>query len=172
MTVGSTMTVSADCIVGSTLVVGSRLNVGGNCAVGTDMKVTSTLNVIGDTKLQSNLTVGKTLHVTGTIVSDSSMFATAFSQTSDYRIKQNTISLNDDSATTDWTIDNLNPVHFTNTKTHKQEIGLLAHEVQEHFPFMVNGDKDGTELQSVNYIGLISVLIYEVQKIKKQLSKV
>ena len=49
-------------------------------------------------------------------------------------------------------------------------IGLIAHELQEDFPFLVEGIKDGERIQTVNYIGLIAVLIKEVQELKKQLN--
>ena len=69
-----------------------------------------------------------------------------------------------------FTVDNLNPVTYTNTKTQKQDIGLIAHELQEHYPFLVNGTKDGEELQSVNYTGLIGILTKEIQSLKKEVS--
>ena len=52
----------------------------------------------------------------------------------------------------------------------KQDIGLLAHEVQEHFPYLVNGEKDGEHNQSVNYTGLIGLLIHEIQQLKCRVS--
>ena len=85
-------------------------------------------------------------------------------QNSDYRLKENVISLRDMS---DCTIDNLRPVHYFNTSTKKNDIGLIAHELLEHFPFMVTGEKDGKDMQSVNYISLIGLLIHEVQLLKE-----
>jgi len=38
--------------------------------------------------------------------------------------------------------------------------------LQEHYPELVTGVKDGTEIQSVNYIGLIPVLINEIKALK------
>ena len=72
---------------------------------------------------------------------------------------------------TNFTIDNLKPVYYYNKKTGKNDIGLIAHEVQQEFPFLVNGIKDGDEMQSVNYIGLIAALINEVQEMKKLISE-
>ena len=66
-----------------------------------------------------------------------------------------------------YSIDNLNPVCFKFNENNKLNIGLIAHELQEHFPFLVEGEKDGENIQSVNYIGLIAVLIKEVQELKK-----
>jgi hypothetical protein len=51
------------------------------------------------------------------------------------------------------------------------EIGFLAHEVQEHFPYLVIGDKDGVNTQSINYTGLIGVLVQEIKDIKKELKE-
>ena len=40
--------------------------------------------------------------------------------------------------------------------------------MQEICPFLVTGEKDGHEYQSVNYIGLIGLLIKEIQDLKKR----
>jgi hypothetical protein len=65
----------------------------------------------------------------------------------------------------------LRPVTYNNNQANnKQDIGLIAHEVQEHFPFLVNGEKDGEDNQSVNYTGLIGLLIHEIQQLKRRVS--
>jgi hypothetical protein len=69
-----------------------------------------------------------------------------------------------------FTIDNLKPVTYLNNKTEKQDIGLIAHELQEVYPFLVTGEKDGENLQSVNYTGLIAILIKEIQELKKEVN--
>jgi hypothetical protein len=51
----------------------------------------------------------------------------------------------------------------------EDQLGFLAHELQEHYPFMVNGIKDGPSLQSVNYIGLVGLLVQEIKELKKLL---
>ena len=66
-----------------------------------------------------------------------------------------------------FTVDNLNPVTYNNINLGKQDIGLIAHELQYVYPFLVNGDKDGENLQSVNYTGIIGILIKEIQELKK-----
>jgi hypothetical protein len=48
-------------------------------------------------------------------------------------------------------------------------MGFIAHELQKEFPFLVLGEKDGPEYQSVNYIGLIPLLVKEIQEQKKTL---
>jgi len=86
-----------------------------------------------------------------------------FNALSDYRIKEDIQSLNET-----YTIDNLRPVIYKNKITQKQDIGIIAHELQEYYPFLVNGEKDGEEMQSVNYNGLIGILIKEIQELKRK----
>ena len=89
--------------------------------------------------------------------------ASSFNSTSDYRIKENVIPLNDT-----FTVDKLVPVTYKNIKTDKQDIGLIAHELQEQYPYLVNGVKDGINLQTVNYTGLIGILIKEIKDLKER----
>ena len=71
----------------------------------------------------------------------------------------------------EYSVDMLNPVHFKFTNDKKESIGLLAHELQELFPFLVDGEKDGSTIQSVNYNGLVGVLIKEIQELKKRVAQ-
>jgi hypothetical protein len=92
-----------------------------------------------------------------------SVYATTFNTPSDYRIKEN-VKILDES----FTVDELKPVSFFNKKTEKQDMGLIAHELQEVYPFLVNGEKDGEEHQSVNYTSLIAILIKEIKELKQR----
>jgi len=83
---------------------------------------------------------------------------------SDYRIKENVKSLDNT-----FNVDYLNPVTYTNKRTNTQDIGLIAHELQEHYPELVFGEKDGPKMQSVNYDGLIPVLINEIKHLKDEM---
>ena len=85
---------------------------------------------------------------------------------SDYRIKKDITPLN----ISEYSVDNLKPVHFKFKQTQKESIGIIAHELQEHFPFLVEGTKDGPQTQTVNYIGLIGVLIKEIQELKQRVT--
>lgn len=82
---------------------------------------------------------------------------------SDYRIKEDVIPLNDA-----FLVDNLNPLTYMNTQTSKQDIGLIAHELQQYYPELVMGEKDGAYYQSVNYTGLIPILIKEIKELKNE----
>ena len=68
----------------------------------------------------------------------------------------------------DYSVDNLNPVIFKFKKDGKESIGLIAHELQDFYSFLVEGEKDGERTQTVNYNGLIGVLIKEIQELKKR----
>ena len=84
---------------------------------------------------------------------------------SDYRIKQNVENLDDT-----FTVDALRPVHYINTLSKREDIGFIAHEVQAVYPYLVTGQKDGTENQSLNYIGLLGIIAHELKNCKKQLT--
>lgn len=88
----------------------------------------------------------------------------AIYNTSDPRIKTNIEPLDDH-----YVVDNLHPVVYENMISHKSEIGLLSNEVEEVYPFLVNGVRDDPlHYQSVNYIGIIGILIKEVKLLKQQ----
>jgi hypothetical protein len=104
--------------------------------------------------------------VAGNINAGGTIAATTFNATSDYRIKDNVLPL-----TSTFIVDNLRPVHYYNKISKGNDIGLIAHELQEHYPNLVSGEKDGENYQSVNYIGLIPILINEIQTMKKEIKK-
>jgi hypothetical protein len=93
--------------------------------------------------------------------------ATVYNTTSDYRVKDNVNNLQLD----EYNTDQLRPVIYNHIPTNTTNIGLIAHEVQEHYPFLVDGEKDGLQTQSINYIGLIGVLIKEIQELKKRVAE-
>jgi hypothetical protein len=66
-------------------------------------------------------------------------------------------------------VDELKPVEY-DLSGGEHNMGFIAHEVQELFPFLVNHVKDGENLQSINYVGLIALLVKEVQELKKRVS--
>jgi hypothetical protein len=85
---------------------------------------------------------------------------------SDYRIKDIIEPLN-----SSYSVDNLKPIRYYNKKSGKEEIGFIAHEVQEVFPYLVTGEKDGPDIQTLNYMGLIGVLTKEIQNLKAEVSE-
>jgi hypothetical protein len=90
------------------------------------------------------------------------LFANSYNVTSDYRIKKN-VALLDEA----FVVDDLRPITYFNEMTEKQDIGFLAHEVQELYPYLVSGSKDDPGYQSLNYIGLIGILVKEIKELKR-----
>jgi hypothetical protein len=90
-------------------------------------------------------------------------YANSFYATSDYRIKQNVKKLDNT-----YVLDNLRPVSYYNTKSQSQDIGFIAHEVQKEIPLVVSGEKDGEKMQSINYNGLIPILVKELNEQKQE----
>ena len=74
------------------------------------------------------------------------IFTGPSSGTSDYRVKENIMKLDDTI-----NVDRLNPLKYYNTVFNREEIGLLAHELQEIYPYLVTGEKNGHELQTINH---------------------
>ena len=101
-----------------------------------------------------------TLHVTGTVTATGQITGQSFNALSDYRLKQNVQSISK-------TVDHLKPVEY-DLSGGAHDMGFLAHEVQEMFPFLVNGEKDGKEMQSINYNGFIALLVKEIQCLKEE----
>ena len=90
--------------------------------------------------------------------------ANSWPATSDYRIKENVREI-------EQSIDQLRPVTYFNESLQRQDIGFIAHELQEHIPFMVDGNKDDDNYQSVNYNCLIALLVKEIQTLKREIAK-
>ena len=109
------------------------------------------------------------LFVAGGIGVTGDVYANAVYASSDYRLKKNIVSLFE----TDYSIDFLKPVTYNLKKNENktQHIGFIAHELQESLPFLVTGEKDGPDTQSINYTGLIGLLVKEVQDLKKRVSE-
>jgi hypothetical protein len=95
------------------------------------------------------------------------VYAAGVALTSDYRIKENVQTL-DTSKMID--LSKINPVSYYNKLSNQDEYGFIAHELQETLPLLVNGEKDGESYQSVNYIGLIPILVKEIQDLKQRIS--
>ena len=96
-----------------------------------------------------------------------SVSAVSFSSSSDYRLKEFIEPLN----LSKFSVDNLRPYYFQFKDNKKESIGLIAHELQQHFPFLVEGEKDGQLTQTVNYNGLIGILIKEIQELKNRVKE-
>ena len=82
--------------------------------------------------------------------------------TSDYRTKENIQPIES------LTVDDLRPVSYTLKTNDEHHLGFIAHELQEHIPTAVKGEKDGEIMQTINYNEIIPVLVKEIQDLKKE----
>ena len=85
--------------------------------------------------------------------------STSYNTSSDYRLKQDLKNFNGLSILSkvktydfEWKIDN------------SRMYGVVAHELSEVLPYAVNGEKDGEQMQSVDYSKLVPVLVKAVQE--------
>ena len=140
--------------------------------------IVETVTQTGDLSIDGNLTISNDLDINGILLYTSSnqlyvsrnltvsgnVTATSFNATSDRRIKDNILPIVNE------TIDLIKPRKYFNKLTNKQEYGFIADELQEVYENIVNGEKDGDILQSVNYIQIIPILVKEMQDLKRGLN--
>ena len=140
---------------------------------------TGALTVNGGIALGGNLYIGSTtdstdassgavviaggMGINGHTYSSGNVYAVSFQDYSDYRIKDNVTLLNGT-----YNVDKLRPVSYHNKLSNMDDLGFIAHEVQDVYPCLVNGEKDGKNYQSLNYIGIIPILVKEIQDLKKE----
>ncbi|MDD2871860.1 MAG: tail fiber domain-containing protein [Candidatus Gracilibacteria bacterium] len=98
-------------------------------------------------------------HVNGTAL------ATAWNTTSDIRKKENISQIQNSLEK----ISNLRGVNFTWKETKKQDVGVIAQEVEKQFPEFVTTDNEG--YKSVDYGKLTAPLIEAVKELKKENDK-
>jgi Chaperone of endosialidase len=124
------------------------------------------LDYYGSIRFRNSTLAGIT-NTTTYIYGNGQVSAASFNAGSDYRIKSD-IQILDGS----YNVDCLNPVTYINKTLNKRDIGFIAHEVQEHYPFLVDGEKDGENNQTLNYIGIIGILTKEIQDLKRENKKI
>ena len=166
-----TVVTAGDAVVGGSLSVTSNLTTSGlitangglTVASGQILTSSGTTTLTGATTAAGLITANGGLQVNGTIVATGQITGLSFNATSDYRMKNNIQPLMETKS-----IDVLNPVEY-DLVGGSHDMGFLAHEVQEFFPFLVTGVKDGPKMQSLNYNGLFALLVKEIKDIKKRL---
>tara|TARA_R100001460_G_scaffold89303_1_gene130840 strand:- start:20 stop:958 length:939 start_codon:yes stop_codon:yes gene_type:complete len=86
--------------------------------------------------------------------------ATAFNTSSDYRLKENITPIENSLER----LNNLKPVKFDWKEDGTTSEGFIAHEVQEVFPDAVSGEKDGEEMQGMDYGRITPLLVKAIQE--------
>jgi hypothetical protein len=157
----STLDVAGNAIMTNLFVSGTSSN-SGTVSTGA-LRVAGGVAIGGNNFIQGNLFIAGNITCTGN-ASFGNVFTNALYISSDYRLKGNIhpISITK-------TVDLLKPVEYDHRVGH--QMGFIAHEIQKEYPFLVNGEKDGPEYQTVNYNGLIALLVKEIQELKLRMKE-
>tara|TARA_R110000803_G_scaffold91824_1_gene159329 strand:+ start:144 stop:809 length:666 start_codon:yes stop_codon:yes gene_type:complete len=135
--------------------------------------ITSGSNIFGNDQNDIQQITGSvfnsgSLTSTGTLTSTSGSIGdlevVRLTETSALIYKDNVQTLDSSDA-----IFNLRPVSFNWKSDNREDIGLVAGEVKEHYPQLVKSDGDGNAL-GVNYSKLTAVLIKTVQDLSARIS--
>ncbi len=92
---------------------------------------------------------------------------TLYNATSDYRLKED---LKDYSGLE--IVSKLKTYDFNWKKANVRDYGMMAHELQEVLPSYVTGEKDGKEMQQVDYSKLVPILIKSIQELEARLKTI
>ena len=89
----------------------------------------------------------------------------SYGGTSDYRLKENIKPMENGLER----LNRLNPVSFNWKETGINSEGFIAHEVQEVFADVVTGEKDGKQMQTVDYGRITPLLVKAIQEQQEQI---
>lgn len=111
--------------------------------------------------IQGNLTVEKDLTVKGSIYSPS-----------DERLKQNVSNINEEAINNLMT---LNPIIYEyKYEPHKQHYGVLAQEMENVFPELVEEKKvleSDDEYKTVNYVELVPIMLAKMKQMQNEINE-
>jgi FtsZ-binding cell division protein ZapB len=120
-------------------------------AVDSTSSSTGALVISGGVGISGNLNVGQEVS------------AASFNATSDMRVKSNIVSVH---IHPEYSVDGLKPVSYFNDVIGRKDIGFIAQDVEEIYPFMVNENSDG--YKSLSYTSIIGLLVKEIQILKSE----
>lgn len=89
---------------------------------------------------------------------------TSYNIMSDYRLKEDFKSING--------LDLISKIKIYDFKFKNSDFrmsGVVAHELQEVVPYAVTGEKDGKNMQQVDYSKLVPILIQSIQELKAEI---
>jgi hypothetical protein len=102
------------------------------------------------------------IHTTGKVLMGTCL-ANNINIISDSRLNNNIEELNKN-----YTVDDIKPIIYTKSSTGKTEIGFSADEIEQIYPFLVDEEKNIEKYKSINYMGLIGILVKEIQELKSR----
>ena len=92
---------------------------------------------------------------------------TAYNTSSDYRLKENITPIENGLER----LNNLKPVKFDWKEDGTTSEGFIAHEVQEIFPDAISGEKDGEDMQGMDYGRITPLLVKAIQEQQEQIEQ-
>jgi putative lipoic acid-binding regulatory protein len=91
--------------------------------------------------------------------------STVFNTSSDYRLKENIEPMQNGLER----LNQLNPVKFSWKETGEESEGFIAHEVDEVFSDCIHGEKDGENMQGMDYGRITPLLVKAIQEQQEQI---
>ena len=125
-----------------------------------------------DVKLINQQAMDQEAELLNYLATDENAFKLFSGSTSDYRLKEDLSEFN--------ALELVNKVSvydFAWKNGNGREMGVLAHELQQAFPYLVSGHKDEVDsngqpvIQRVNYAKLVPVLLKAIQEQQLQLKE-
>lgn len=180
LAVSSNLSLSNNLTVNNDLSVIKDLEVGGDLSVNTNLQVYGDLVVKTNMNVKSNLLVNNDLSVTNTLYTNNLTVTGEFSSPSDLRLKTNFVQFTSglelvkklNAYYYDWNTEAKQNFGFSD----KKQIGLIAQEVENILPELVNDNFNG--YKTIDYVKVIPVLINaineqqsEIEKLKADLSE-
>ena len=99
----------------------------------------------------------------GNISFNSDRTAVNYNTTSDYRLKEDYKDFNGLDVTS-----KIKVYDFKWKNKDYRSYGVIAHELNEVVPSAVTGDKDGDDMQAVDYSKLVPLLLKSIQELKEE----
>ena len=93
--------------------------------------------------------------------------AASYNTSSDYRLKENITPIENGLDR----LNSLNPVKFDWKDDGTSSEGFIAHEAQEVFPDAVSGEKDGEDMQGIDYGRITPLLVKAIQEQQEQIEQ-
>lgn len=90
-----------------------------------------------------------------------------YASASDYRLKENVIPIENALSR----VSKLNPVSYDWKIDGSKDEGFIAHELQDVIPYAVNGEKDGEQMQGVDYSKIVPILVKAIQELKAEIDE-
>jgi hypothetical protein len=167
---------NANMIFGTNNTERIRITSGGDVCIGATSTINARMHVVNksggfaisvrDVQYSTQLIqlYGGNANVVGSITTNGEI--AFFNTTSDYRLKHDLKLFNG--------LDLISKVRVYDYKwkeSTERSYGVMAHELQEIIPSIVTGEKDGKEIQSVDYSKLIPILIKGMQEQQAQIKE-